>query len=86
MTGRLAKLFNFINNSIQITIYQNFFYDLKMLRSFTFKPELAPRPAPEMSFAGFKGLQPGLFINIGHHQDITRLMVLGDSGQQPLAL
>ena len=82
MAGSPANLFHLENNGILITIDQDLLNHLEMAGTFPLKPQFVARPAPIMGLAGFQGLQPGLFINIGQHQNLAALIILNDGRQQ----
>ena len=86
VAGGAADLFDLEDHGIGIAIHKDLLHDLHIARLFALVPELGTGTGPIDAVSGFERFLPGLLVDVGEHEDLAGLPVLGDGGDEPPGL
>ena len=67
---------------VVVAIQPDFFDDELVAGGGALVPQLLPRAAPQMQFAGLARAREGLLVGVGEGEDLPRVPVLDDDGDE----
>src|SRR4051812_12678992 len=86
MAGRSRRLYP-VEQRVAVAIEANLDYFLRVATRRSLVPELSAGAGEVVSLAGLDGPLDGLGTRVGEHQDLTRVHVLSDDGNEtPLVI
>ena len=85
VAGGSADLLDLEDHSIFIAVNEDLVDDLDVAGAFALVPQLLAGAGEVDTVTGFQSFVPGLFVDVGEHEDLSGLVILGDGGNQTAA-